>query len=178
MSDPRHNEKILTDEEVAEMYSPSPTFLKAWWPIVPHYYGDAVRQLMLGASALMLIASPLYGTNLRIEFPFVIVGAIVAASFAALANPRDSWIAVANTVVAGAGLVIYAAWGIFEYDTISTVAFVLRLTIAVVFLFAFYFSMKTVRAFMSHQIGKRETVDEFDEEFEKAEQARLERENR
>ena len=63
---------------------------------------------------------------------------------------------------------MYAAWGLFEYDSINPVAFVLRLAIAVILLFGFYFSVKTVRAFMLGQIGKRESVDEFDSDAEKA----------
>ena len=177
MSDPRHNEKDLTNEEVIELYSPNPTITKLWWPSVPHYYGDAVRMLLLGAAALMLVTSPLYGDNLQIEFPFIIVGALVAACFAALTNPRSSWVSIGSAVLSGAGTIIYATWGIFEYDTLNPIALMLLLVIAVFFLFAFYFSMKTVRAFLLRQIGKRETLDEFDDEFEKAEQARLEREH-
>ena len=52
----------------------------------------------------------------------------------------------------------------------------LRLAVAVIFLFAFYFSMKTLRAFMTKQIGKRETIDEFEEPDVKIEQEMLERE--
>ncbi|MEK7133944.1 MAG: hypothetical protein AAB804_02640 [Patescibacteria group bacterium] len=138
------------------------------WPSIPHYYGDAARQLMLGAAALMLIASPLYGNSLRLEFPFIVVGALIAATFAALTNPRDLWVSVGDAVVSGVGVVAYATWGIFEYDVINPIAFVLRLVVGVLFLFAFYFSMKTVRAFLLRQIGRRERVDEFDTEAERA----------
>ncbi len=145
-------------------------------PSIPHYYGDSVRQLLLGAAALMLIASPLYGNNLRAEFPFEILGALFATACAALMSPKNGLIVIGSAVLSGAGMTTYATWGIFEYDTINPIAFVLRLAVAVVFLFAFYFSMKTMRAFMSNQIGKRETIDEFDEPEERMEQERLERE--
>src|SRR3989344_5705708 len=139
------------------------------WATIPHYYGDVSRQLLLGAAALMLIASPLYGNNLRIEFPFEVIGALFAVGLAALTNPRDRWASTGDAVLSGAGMVIYATWGIFEYNSINPIAFVLRLVIALIFLFAFYFSMKTVRSFVLGQIGKRETVDEFDNIAEKVE---------
>ena len=142
------------------------------WPIVKHYYGDAARGLMLGASALLLVASPLYGNNLRAEFPFEVLGALIIVALAALTSPRDRWASVADSVVTGVGVAVYATWGIYEYDVINPIAFMLRLAIAVIFLFAFYFSLKTVRAFAMRQIGK--TVDEFETEAEKAHDRELE----
>lgn len=146
------------------------------FPSIPHYYGDAARQLMLGGAALMLVASPLYGDNLRAEFPFIVVGALIAVAFAALTNPRDLWVSIADTLVAGVGFVAYATWAIFGYEAMNPIALVLRLAIGVIFLFAFYFSMKTVRAFMLRQIGRRERVDEFDTEAERANAQELESE--
>ena len=143
---------------------------------IPHYYGDSVRQLLLGAAALMMISSPLYSDALRTQFPPIIIGALVAASFAALMNPRDKWVILGSAVVSGIGLVVYAMWGMYGYDHVNPVAFMLRVAVAVIFLFAFYFSMKTLRAFMLRQIGKRNTIDEFEEEDVKIESEMLERE--
>ena len=176
MSDPRHNEKDLTDEEVTAMYSPSIEPLKAWWPVVPHYYGDAVRQLLLGAAALMLVASPFYSANLGIEFPFIVVGALISAALAAAMNPRSQWVSIASALLSGVGVAIYAMWGVFGYDATNPVALVLRFAVAVIFLFVFYFSMKTMRAFSLGQIGKREMVGEFESAEERAEEEALERE--
>ena len=133
------------------------------WPSIPHYYGNVSRQLLLAGAALMLLAAPLYADNVRLEFPFEIIGAIIAAGCAALTSPHSKLTLFADAIVAGVGTIVYSVWGIFEYDSITSTAFVLRLAVALVFLFGFYFSMKTVRAFALHQIGKRPTVDEFDE---------------
>ena len=145
---------------------------------IPHYYGDSVRQLLLGAAALMLIFSPLYSDVLRVQFPFIIIGALLAAAFAALMNPRDKWVVLGSAIVSGTGLVIYAMWGMYGYQNVEPVAFMLRVLVAVIFLFAFYFSMKTLRAFMLRQIGKRETIDEFEDDEVKAESELLERDER
>ena len=145
---------------------------------IPHYYGDSVRQLLIGASALMMISSPLYSDVLRVQFPFIIIGALLAASFAALMNPKDRWVVLGSAIISGVGVVAYAMWGMFGYDTINPVAFMLRLVIAVLFLFAFYFSMKTLRAFMMRQIGKRETIDEFEEDDLTIDQKMLEGEEK
>lgn len=124
----------------------------------------------------MMIFSPLYSDVLRQQFPFIIIGALLAASFAALMNPRDRWVVLGSAIVSGVGLVVYAMWGMFGYENVNPIAFMLRVAIAVIFLFSFYFSMKTLRAFMLRQIGKRETMDEFEEKDVKIEQEMLERE--
>ena len=46
--------------------------------------------------------------------------------------------------------------------------FIWRELIAIIFLVAFYFSVKTVRAFILHQIGKSQQVGEFDEDAKDA----------
>ncbi|MDO8575781.1 MAG: hypothetical protein Q7R90_00530 [bacterium] len=176
--DDRERDDREEDKEVTTDASFSGASTHKLWTSIPHYYGDSVRQLLLGAAALMLIFSPLYSDVLRVQFPFIIIGALLAAAFAALMNPRDKWVILGSAVVSGTGLVIYAMWGMYGYKSIDPVAFMLRVVVALIFLFAFYFSMKTLRAFMLHQIGKRETMDEFEDDEVKAGSELLERDER
>jgi hypothetical protein len=144
------------------------------WPWIAHYWGNVVRQLLLGAAVLMIFASPLYGDSLQLEFPFEIVGALAIVACAALISPHSRYALMGSSIVSGTGAVVYGTWGILEYDTVNPVAFVLRIAVAIVFLFAFYFSLKTVRAFALHQVGRHETVDEFETEKERIEEDVLE----
>lgn len=144
------------------------------WPAIPHYYGDVTRQLMLGGAALMLLASPLYGSDLPAEFPFEVLGALLVVGFSALTNPHSKGIAIGDAATSGAAAAIYATWAIADYRDVNPLAFVLRIAIAVVFLFAFYFSMKTLRAFIVGSLGRRERVDEFHTDREREEDDRLE----
>lgn len=147
------------------------------WPSVKHYYGDAARGLMLGAAALLLVASPLYGNNLRAEFPFEVLGALGIAALAAFTSPRDRWASIGDSVATGVGVFVYATWAMYDYSDINSIAFVLRIAIAIIFLFAFYFSLKTVRAFTAHEIGKRDSVDDFETDVVKRRDEELEWEN-
>lgn len=131
---------------------------------IPHYWGTAARQLMLAGAALMLFAAPLYGDDLRTEFPYVVVGALLAVGFAALTNPRERWVSIGDAAISSIAAAVYAIWGIGGYTSEEPTAFVLRVAVAVIFLFAFYFSMKTVRAFSLRQIGRKDRVDDFDTE--------------
>ena len=175
MSDPRHDDVEIDQEDVERLSFFGASTYKPW-PSIPHYYGDPTRQFLLAVAALMLLASPLYGNNLKIEFPFEIIGALLCAGIAALISPRSRRPFFGSAIISGVGMVVYSTWGIFEYDSVSPIAFVLRLVIAVIFLFIFYLSMKTYRAFTLHQIGRRETVDEFETEEERVVEEVLERE--
>ncbi len=131
---------------------------------IPHYYGDIVRQIFIVASAIILLAAPFYGENLSLELPFEVIGVLVLVTLAALANPHSRNYLLADAVVSGVGLVIFEIWALYGHDSGTWIQFALRELIAILFLVAFYFSMKTVRAFTLHQIGHRDTVAEFDEE--------------
>ncbi len=121
---------------------------------IPHYHGDYVRQLMLAGVALMLIASPMYVNSYSAQIPFIVFGAIIVVGLAAITNPRRRSIFVINSAITGALAAIYGLWGLFGYPASSMTTFVLRVAIALLFLFAFYFSMKTLRAMILHDVGR------------------------
>ena len=125
------------------------------WSRISHYYGDSVRQLLLAAAALMLIGMPFYTDDLSVELPFIIIAAVVLVIVAALTSPMKSAVISADVVVSGVGLVIFEIWAILGYGESTTVQFVLREALAVLFLFALYFSTKTLRSMLLNQIGQR-----------------------
>ena len=131
-------------------------------PNVPHYYGDVVRQCFVFGAILMLVSAPFYANNLRAELPFVIFGALVLVGLAALTNPHKKSFVIADAVAGGIVVLIYQSWALFDYQSSTWIQFALRELIALIFITAFYFSMKTLRAMLLHQVGKREEVGEFD----------------
>lgn len=136
-------------------------------PHLTHYYGDSVRMFMLVAVALMLLSAPFYSDSLLIALPFEIIGAIILAGLAAMTNPMSRLILSIDAVANGVGLVIFATWGLSAYESSGALAFVIRIAIAVIFLFAFYYSMKTVRAMVMHTIGDGIAEEDGESAFEK-----------
>lgn len=122
-----------------------------------------MRQLFIAAAALMLIGAPFYADELRTEFPFVVVGALVLVALAALASPHKHLVFVASAIASGVGAFIYEVWALYSYQESTWVQFGLREAIAIIFLISFYFSVKTVRAGLTHMVGKHDTAGEFDE---------------
>ena len=113
---------------------------------MPHYYGDTVRSLMLAAAALMLVGVPFYGADLRPELPVFVTAMLILVCLAAFTSPRNRAVLIADAIVTGAGMVIFEMWALASYTSIPLSAFALRQAVALLFLFAFYFSGKTIRA--------------------------------
>lgn len=130
---------------------------------IPHYHGNVVRQLLITAVILMLVGAPFYAGSLKIQLPFLVVGALLLASVAAIANPHKRWVFIAGAGAAGIGFAVYEMWSLYQYTESTWMQTVLRQIIALIFLVAFYFSMKTIRAFTLHKIGKHDEVGEFDD---------------
>lgn len=133
---------------------------------IAHYYGDTVRELLLAGAILMLLSSPLYANVLTAEFPLEVLGAIIAVCFAALTSPQKKWVMIGNAIITGVALVIFQSWAVLDLDLSNPIAFVLREALAIVALFALYFSVKTVRAMMLHQIGVQTFEQELADEAE------------
>ena len=127
---------------------------------MPHYYGDTVRSLMLAAAALMLVGVPFYGADLRPELPVFVTAMLILVCLAAFTSPRNRAVLIADAIVTGAGMVIFEMWALASYTSIPLSAFALRQTVALLFLFAFYFSGKTIRALVIESGSEDEAEEE------------------
>lgn len=131
------------------------------WSKISHYYGDTVRQIFIAAASLMLLAAPFYTDDLSIELPFIVLGTVVIVGVAALTNPWKSSVISADAITAGTGLIIFEMWALLEYHSGTMLQFILREALAILFLFALYFSTKTLRSMLLHQVGKHDSRLDF-----------------
>jgi hypothetical protein len=129
-------------------------------PRVPHYYGDIVRRIFIGAAAAIVIFAPFFGGNVLL-LPFEIIGAVVLVILAGLTTPKNMSIMIVNAVAAALGVVIYETTALYAYSNGDVWTFLAHETLVVTFVFALYFSMKTVRAMQLGQIGKHSKPGEF-----------------
>ncbi len=130
-------------------------------PSIPHYYGDYVRQLFMIASAMMLIFSPFLTMTLPGALPFEIGGAIAIAILGALTNPLKQISMLANSIASIAGIITYELLAINAFYEGHILAFIEREALALIFLFALYFSLKTFRNMVLHLIGKKGSIGQF-----------------
>jgi len=147
-----------------ELYLPSALRLS---PRIPHYYGDAVRKCFLLCAVALIFLAPMFAGYLPGLLPITIVGAIVLVCLAALTNPRKLWVMASNALVAAAGLLFAEMIALLAFGDDQMIIFLAHQLMAIVFLFALYFSMKTVRAMMLGVIGQRSRPEELaDQETE------------
>jgi len=132
-------------------------------PYIEHYYGDIVRQLFLIAAVLILMSIPLYAELLPYALAVQTLVVVVVAIFAALTNPFKKWILVGDAVIAVLGLLAFEVAAISAYVEKMYLLFAAREALALVFLFALYFSVKTVCAMWLHQLGKRMRPSDLEE---------------
>jgi hypothetical protein len=153
----REGKDLLRDEPYESLYIPGLRFE----PKIPHYYGDRVRKLFLLIAAIVLIFQPMLGGFQTPLFPFELLGSIILVILAALTTPTKQLIMVANAAAAGIGMFTYELTALSAYYAGDTSLFIAREAVAVAFLFALYFSIKTVRAMVLGIIGKRPVTGEF-----------------
>lgn len=121
---------------------------------VPHYYGDKFRVLLLCAASLMLVALPSVTSEIGMPVMFSIVGILLLVLAAGLTNPQQRWVAGLNTIIATVGFLLFESYAVsvFQEQGAYDRFFITNLVIGFIFLFAVYFSVKTLR-FMLLQKG-------------------------
>ncbi len=130
---------------------------------VEHYYGDHVRAFFVGTAVLVAVAMPIYGNLLPLSNLFGILFVIILVLLAGLTNPHGPTVLVADTCIAAIGILIFEATAISLYASATLPLFVCREAATLLLLFAFYFSVKTLRAMALGKIGTVDRPWEFEE---------------
>jgi hypothetical protein len=131
---------------------------------IPHYYGDYVRQFLLGAAAVSLISVPLFGDLLPFGTLAQVTAAIILVALAGLTNPHGKVVMWLTMLCSGLGILLLESAAINLYSVQPITLFAAREVDALLLVGAFYFSVKTVRAMSMRQVGHPFTVGEFDED--------------
>lgn len=131
---------------------------------IPHYHGDGVRICFIAAAILMTAITPFSSTVVPLTIIALITGVVLLVVFAALTHPHGPWIMAINAMLSATGAAIFETFAIVSFQNESWVAFVVQEFIVVLFLFALYFAMRTLRAMMLHQVGKQGRFGEFENE--------------
>lgn len=127
---------------------------------VKHYWGDATRQLLVVAAVIIMIASPFYVGIFGPSLLLNVIAVLVIVAFAALTNPFKRWVIMGDAVIAGIGVAIFGGSAILTYQSTGFVDAAASLGLGLVFLAAFYFAMKTLRAMLLEQVETDESSDD------------------
>lgn len=127
-----------------------------------HYWGDAVRQLLITGAVAGMLASPFFPDLFGPGLLFNIGAVLVIVGFAALTSPYKRWVIMGDAVIAGVGVILFGASAVLSYGPLGLAASVVSLGLGLVFLAAFYFAVKTLRAM---HVGQIETDESREEEL-------------
>lgn len=116
--------------------------------ITEHYYGDMVRTLFLVGAIIMLLTLPFGPTITNVSSTMVLLVILLLSITAGITNPQQTWINIVNL---GISLIAFI---VFEYHALTNdfpskneliVPFFINQILAIIFLIAIYYSVKTVR---------------------------------
>ncbi len=122
--------------------------------LLRHYYGDIVRFLFLVAAIIMLVTLPFLNPKLPVPVISSISIILAIGIFAGFTNPLQKPTALLNTIVSTIALVIFEYFAVKTYmeSSFGNLMFFVNQILALIFLFALYYSTKTLRAML---IGKK-----------------------
>lgn len=124
--------KREAQEEVASVY---------------HYHGGIVRKLFLAGVLFMFVALPLFFDLIPYPIHTTIIAVIVLIVAAGLTNPQKILSVVFDVLIALIALVTFEYYSIYTARTIpeQELFFFTNLVLVIIFLFALYFGVKTLR---------------------------------
>jgi hypothetical protein len=112
-----------------------------------HYYGDIVRRLFLIAAFVMAATLPYFSPLIDKPLLMSIVGILVLAVAAGLSSPAYSLTSLLNALVALGAMVVFETYAVQSFTESGTdVFFLINQGLALIFLVAFYFGIKTLRS--------------------------------
>lgn len=129
---------------------------------ISHYYGDTIRLLFVAAALLYAIAMPLWGDPLPFGTLPGIAVILILAFLAGITNPHSGVLMFLNVLVSGAGVFFLQAAAVWYFDLDPILLFMIREIIAIVLIFAFYYSVKSLRNMMVGKIGAAPKPGEFE----------------
>lgn len=124
--------------------------LKAERKMTVHYYGDMVRTLFMLAAVVMLFTLPFFNKILPVPLPVSIFMILFLGIFAATTNPKQSWTGIANVIISISSFGIFVYYSVDSYYkySIESLYFWTNQILSVIFLFAIYYSVKTLRGML------------------------------
>lgn len=117
---------------------------------IPHYHGDATRALLVAVAVLLVVAEAL-GADLSVSALQAVAIAVLLVLAAGVTNPAQTWIHIADGVLAALGALFFGYGAVTRYQADGfgdPTSFIFALALAVLSLVALYLSTRTIRGMM------------------------------
>ncbi len=128
-----------------------PTVLKK----IVRYFGNQVSRLLLVAGLLIIVTHPFFKSSLSSTFlPITLLSVVVLVFLAGFTSSKYKWIMFVDIGASAVGFIVFSYQAIVTYNNDSTyyAFFLINLVISLLFLFAFYFGVKTIKGWVSNDL--------------------------
>ncbi len=113
-------------------------------PAAP-YYGNIVRKLFILCGLVILITLPFLKSLITGPIFYSLLIVIVLALSAGITSARYKKTILVDVIISALGFSFFAYQGIKNFSGFVNLFFITNLVLAIIFLFAFYWSIKTAR---------------------------------
>jgi hypothetical protein len=111
-----------------------------------HYYGDKIRILYLAMAIIILVMTPFFKERIPVTEYFSIFGTMILSVFAGFTNPVSRLVIYFNFLISIAAFIVFGTETLSSYNPTSVDYFFFgNLLLAIVSIFAVYYSSKTLR---------------------------------
>jgi hypothetical protein len=126
-------------------------FIRNKYGLFAHYHGDIARRLFVVASLIMLVTLPILNGRLHVSILVSILFIVVLVSFAGFVMPGNKWVIYADFTISAVSTVVFSYDAVVAYNeySIKDLLFITDQVLAIIFLFALYYSAKTLRGEIS-----------------------------
>lgn len=135
-------------------------------------YSDIVRKLFLICGLVLLITLPFLRTTIPSGISYPIILILALTFFAGMTSPKQKHIIIGDIFVSVLGFAIFMYQATSKFTTFFDLFFITNFSLAILFLFAFYWSLKTIRSLNSSATSNN--TEEENTDIEEAEPAQEE----
>ncbi len=121
---------------------------------IPRYYGDSVRVIFLISGLIMLCSFPFFSTLIGLPVVISILAIISLVIVGGLLSPVSRIVFIVSSILPVCGFVLFEYYAYYAYTELSSTIplhiafFWVNQVLAVLFFFATYLSIKTLRGML------------------------------
>jgi hypothetical protein len=124
---------------------------------ITHYYGDTVRRFFVTGALFMVATLPFVAEYIALPFTLSLVGILIVSVAAGITSPQFVWSAILNIFISLYAVLQfewYAVHWYWEYGAGNSFFWINQI-LAVIFLLALYFAVKTFRGVRTQFIDEK-----------------------
>lgn len=133
------------DYDPAVKYSEQPLRITKIRGVIS-YLSENVSRMFLVAGFLILLSLPFFRNDLsKGLLPLSIFGVIILVFLAGFTSKKYRWTVVLDAFISMCGLLIFSYQSVTVYTSYGTIFFGINLTLSIIFLLSFYFTIRIIR---------------------------------